>query len=531
MIGGTAMFDPLVGSDPVEAGPYRLSARIGGGGMGRVYLAYTPGGRAVAVKVVRPELAEDPEFRRRFRQEVDAARRVRGMFTAELVDADPDGEPPWLATAYVPGLSLQDAVTRHGPLPTRSVRLLVAGVAEALQSVHAAGIVHRDLKPANVLLAPDGPRVIDFGIARAVDATTLTRTGVTVGSPRFMSPEHASRGELTAAADVFALGALAVFAATGHSPFGEGPDAAVLYRVVNEPPDLDGLDSALRELAEACLDKDPARRPALDEVIRVCGAERATDGWLPAPLDHETRQRTAPAAPRPTPPRDRRTGPTVAVAVVVVVLGLAAWLLTRSHQVGGAAVAAQGITTSRAPTTTTTTTTTTTSSSAPPVVTTTPPGVTTSAVAAPKPRELLGAPDWDGYCSATGQGRAELKGLGAYSWHCSGDNGIGDDGDAVCDWTYQTQTTNRIRNFNDPNSWECWRATAKLGPLDFNAYCVLLGHAGARYDGDGTAYGWHCIGDTAGLDAQDACRQLYGSDPPISRFQNFYDKDSWECWG
>jgi serine/threonine kinase PknH len=523
------MFDPLTAGDPGQAGPYRLLARIGGGGMGRVYLAYTPGGRAVAVKVIRPELAEDAEFRRRFRQEVDAARQVRGMFTAELVDADPDGDPPWLATAYVPGLSLQDAVTRHGPLPARSVRLLAAGVAEALQSVHAAGIVHRDLKPANVLLAPDGPRVIDFGIARAADATTLTRTGVNVGSPRFMSPEHASRGELTGAADVFALGALMVFAATGHGPFGDGPDAAVMYRVVNEAPDLDGLDPELRELAEACLDKDPARRPGLDEVIAACGPERVTDGWLPEQLDAETRQRTAPAAALFTPPaRNRRVGPIVAAAVMVVALAIAAWLLTRPDRVGGSAAATEGTTTTSTTTPTTTTT--------PPPTTTTQPVTTTTAVASAPPPvatppALLGTPDWNGWCQATGQGAVELDNATAYGWRCSADNGRGDDGDAVCDWTYGTQTTNRIRDFNDPNSWECWRATTRLGPLDFNAYCAALGYSGAEYTGDGNVYGWFCAGDRKGLDAQDACLRLYGSDPPVSRFQNFYDKDSWECWG
>ena len=202
---------------------YRLAARLGAGGMGRVYLSHTQGGRPVAIKVVRPELADDPAFRRRFRREMEAARRVRGAYTAELIDGDADGAPPWLATLYVPGPSLAEAVGRAGALPVPAVLWLMAGVAEALQAIHGAGIVHRDLKPSNVLLASDGPRVIDFGISLAAGVSSYTATGSTIGTPQFMAPEQASGGEVTAATDVFALGQTAAFAALGEPLYGDGP--------------------------------------------------------------------------------------------------------------------------------------------------------------------------------------------------------------------------------------------------------------------------------------------------------------------
>ncbi|MGW7332883.1 serine/threonine-protein kinase, partial [Streptomyces sp. NPDC054840] len=208
-------FQPLRADDPAVVGGYRLAAVLGAGGMGKVYLSYTPGGRPIAIKVIRPEFSEDPEFRRRFQQEVRAAERVQGLYTAPVIDSDTEGAQPWLATAYVPGPSLAHAVARHGALPVRSVLLLTVGVAEALNVIHGAGIVHRDLKPANVLLASDGPRVIDFGIARAADSTALTSTGVSVGTPAFMAPEQASAGTVTPATDVFALGQIAAFTAIG----------------------------------------------------------------------------------------------------------------------------------------------------------------------------------------------------------------------------------------------------------------------------------------------------------------------------
>jgi len=312
--GEITLLDPLEDQDPRQVGAYQLRARIGAGGMGRVYLAYTPAGRPLAIKIVRPELAEDAEFRQRFRQEVNAARRVRGAFTADVVDAEVDAVVPWLATVYVPGLSLQQAVVGHGPLPMYTVWRLLAATAEALQAIHAAGVIHRDLKPANVLLAADGPRIIDFGIARATDSTPVTRTGVRVGSPQFMAPEHAMGKHLTESADVFACGALVVFAATGRTPFGEGPDAAVLYRVVNEQPQLEGIDDPrLRDLADRCLHKDPGQRPSTAEIIQECAtADESTllkipVDWLPEPIVREADLRRAAVSPSSEPVGNGKT--------------------------------------------------------------------------------------------------------------------------------------------------------------------------------------------------------------------------------
>ncbi|MFE6843855.1 serine/threonine-protein kinase [Streptomyces sp. NPDC057686] len=284
--------------DPREVGGYRVVARLGSGGMGRVYLAYTPGGRPVALKVVRPELAGDPEFRRRFAQEVASAQRIHGLYTAQVVDSGAGDPTPWLATTYVPGPSLQQAVHTYGPLPVRTVLLLVAGIAEALQEIHRAGVVHRDLKPANVLIAADGPRVIDFGIARAADAGALTGTGLRVGTPAFMAPEQALGRPAGPATDVFALGALAAYVAGGRPPFGEGPESAALYRVVHEEADLGGVPAELQPLLRHCLAKDPAHRPATARVIEavrghpaVGGELRFSDGWLPHRVTTEIRRR------------------------------------------------------------------------------------------------------------------------------------------------------------------------------------------------------------------------------------------------
>jgi hypothetical protein len=301
--GGFGLVEPLTGDDPREVADYQLRARLGAGGMGRVYLAFTRGGRPVAIKVVRAEFGDDEEFRDRFRQEVLAAQRVHGLYTAQVLDADPDARQPWLATAYVPGMSLRRAVTDHGPLPEESVFLLVAGIAEALQAIHAAGIVHRDLTPSNVILAADGPRVIDFGIARAAAAPALTRSGIRVGSPRFMAPEQARGQPTTPPVDVFALGSLATYAATGRPPFGGGAALAVLYRVLNEPPDLDGCPPDLWPLIERCLAKDPGLRPQPREIIDTCRA-RTADGalafersWLPAAVSAVAAGPLAPLVP------------------------------------------------------------------------------------------------------------------------------------------------------------------------------------------------------------------------------------------
>jgi outer membrane protein assembly factor BamB/predicted Ser/Thr protein kinase len=252
---------PLGADDPRVIGEFRLHFLLGQGGMGRVYLGSSPGGRAVAVKVVHARLARDPAFRGRFRREVAAAQAVNGAYAAPVVAAGPDDNPPWLATAYVAGPSLHEAVTETGPLPEDAVLKLAAGLAEALRAIHETGLVHRDLKPANVLLADDGPRVIDFGVARTQEGTVLTSAGGVLGTPSFMSPEQAQGQPTGPPSDVFSLGSLVYFAATGLSPFGSGTPAVMLYRIVHTEPDLDRLPPGLRDVAAACLAKDPAERP------------------------------------------------------------------------------------------------------------------------------------------------------------------------------------------------------------------------------------------------------------------------------
>lgn len=298
---------PLEPTDPEAVGPYRLLARLGAGGMGRVYLARSAGGRTVAVKVVRAELAEDQEFRERFRREVSAAQAVSGAYTAPVVDADRDGPSPWLATAYVLGPSLTEAVAEHGPLPADTVRALGSGLAEALSAIHAAGLVHRDLKPSNVLLATDGPRVIDFGIARALDGSKLTSTGVVVGSPGFMCPEQAGGAPMGPAGDVFSLGSVLVYAATGEGPFSHDSDsaAALLYRVIHHEPVLTGLPAELRPAVAACLAKNPADRPTPAELAALLGAREtlARAAWLPAPVSSDIAAHAAEVMDMETPAR------------------------------------------------------------------------------------------------------------------------------------------------------------------------------------------------------------------------------------
>ncbi|MFI5746586.1 serine/threonine-protein kinase [Streptomyces sp. NPDC051644] len=302
------VFQPLAADDPTTIAGYRLAAKLGAGGMGKVYLSYTPGGRPVAIKVIRPEFGEDPEFRRRFAQEVQSAQRVQGLFTAPVIDADTNGAQPWLATAYVPGPSLADAVVAHGALPAEAVLLLIAGMAEALHVIHGAGIVHRDLKPSNVLLAADGPRVIDFGIAYAADATSLTGSGVTIGTPSFMAPEQAAGRKVTPATDIFALGQVAAYAATGSPAFGEGTSHGVLYRIVHEEPDLTAVPEKLVELVTRCLAKDPEARPTITEIIALCQSANAEtvlrrpEDWLPGSVAADITVRAAAPAPVQTPP-------------------------------------------------------------------------------------------------------------------------------------------------------------------------------------------------------------------------------------
>jgi peptide/nickel transport system substrate-binding protein len=321
-------FRELDGADPSSIGRYRILARLGAGGMGRVYLARSPGGRAVAVKVVRPELADDPGFRERFAREVAAARRVNGFFTAGVVDADTEGTPAWLATAYVPGLSLAEALARHGAWPESSVSALGAALGEALEAIHAAGVVHRDLKPSNVLIAADGPRVIDFGISVAAEAaSSLTQTGMVVGTPGFMAPEQVRGDPVGPAADVFSLGAVLVYAACGEGPFGTGSAHVVNFRAVYEAPRLEGLPAGLRALVEPCLDKDADARPSVPALLArladavgdgpaAAGQALVESAWLPDSLARTVllrRQQPLPAAPGEG-PEEAREGQTTAGA-------------------------------------------------------------------------------------------------------------------------------------------------------------------------------------------------------------------------
>ncbi|WP_073908458.1 protein kinase domain-containing protein [Streptomyces sp. CB00455] len=290
---------PLETGDPTSVGEgrYRLVGRLGQGGMGVVYLGRSRSGRAVAVKVVRPELSTEPGFRRRFADEVSAARRVGGFHTAPVVDADPDGEPAWLVTAFVPGPTLRAVMARVGSLPVDTLTVLAAGLAEALEAIHRAGVIHRDLKPANIIVAEDGPRVIDFGIARALDGTALTQTGMQIGTPGFLAPEQLTSGAVTPAVDMFALGVVLAQAA-GGSPFGDGPSAARHYKVVHEEPDLTAVPDELREAIAACLSKDPAARPTPTAFLgRLVVRHPAGDHWLP-----DAATQLLPRQEPPTPP-------------------------------------------------------------------------------------------------------------------------------------------------------------------------------------------------------------------------------------
>ncbi|MGV9565720.1 serine/threonine-protein kinase [Streptomyces sp. NPDC003480] len=248
--------------DPRVVGSYRLHRRLGAGGMGVVYLGSDKRGQRVALKVIRPDLAEDQEFRSRFAREVSAARRIRGGCTARLVAADLEADRPWFATQYVPGPSLHDKVAEEGPLSAADTAAVGAALSEGLVAVHEAGVVHRDLKPSNILLSPKGPRIIDFGIAWATGASTLTHVGTAVGSPGFLAPEQVRGAAVTPATDVFSLGATLAYAATGDSPFGHGSSEVMLYRVVHEEPQLHGVPDALAPLVRACLAKDPEERPS-----------------------------------------------------------------------------------------------------------------------------------------------------------------------------------------------------------------------------------------------------------------------------
>lgn len=326
--------------EPEYAGDYRLQACLGAGGMGVVHLAASASGLRLAVKVVHARYAEDPEFRARFRQEVAAARRVSGAFTAPVVDADPDAVRPWMATLYVPGPTLADQVKRNGPLSPAELRRLTAGLAEALRDIHRAGVVHRDLKPSNVLLTDTGPKVIDFGISRPVDSDLHTETGKLIGSPPFMAPEQFQRPrEVGPAADVFALGSVLVHAATGHGPFDSESPYIVAYQVVHDEPDLTGVPADLAPLVARCLAKEPVERPTPDQIMQaLLPPSYAAEAFIPAQRrrpalpegesgpapawDADTPVRVTAPAPRRrglrVPPRPRiRPRPTIAVAAAL----------------------------------------------------------------------------------------------------------------------------------------------------------------------------------------------------------------------
>lgn len=342
---------PLQPDDPRQVGAYRLLSRLGAGGMGRVYLGRSPGGRTVAVKVIHPDLAEDPQFRRRFAHEVAAARRVGGIYTVQVVDADSDDDPPWLVTEYIAGPTLQNAVDDHGALTERSVAALGAGLAEGLRAIHGESVIHRDLKPGNVLLAADGPRIIDFGIARAMDATSMTTRTALVGTPGYMSPEQYRGQEIGTASDVFCLASVLVFAATGRRPFGDGPAEALGYRVVAEAPDLTGVPASLLPLISAGLEKDPDARPDVTEFLDRCSGLAGHQGLsLPEPVTSMINTRVletealigpaeaadkppmpagaAPAKPAPTaPPPQAPWGKTSSSGSLMVVAAVGAILL------------------------------------------------------------------------------------------------------------------------------------------------------------------------------------------------------------
>ncbi|MFI0240569.1 serine/threonine-protein kinase [Streptomyces sp. NPDC016845] len=286
------------GSQPgagMQVGPYVVERALGEGGMGAVYLARSRGGRPVAVKVAHAELARDAAFRERFRAEVEAARRVGGFHTAPVVDADPAAERPWLATAYIAGPTLAGLLTEQGPMDEARLRGLGAALAEALQAIHGCGLVHRDLKPGNIIMATDGPRVLDFGIARAVEHSRLTTTGTGIGTPGFLAPEQAEGLEVTGAADVFALGAVLV-AAAGGSAFGGGTPMALMYRTVHHDADISAVPVALRPVVETCLAKSPAQRPTPEQVLEA----------LATPVPTVT-PATAPDVRPPLPPHDAPT--------------------------------------------------------------------------------------------------------------------------------------------------------------------------------------------------------------------------------
>ncbi|GGV20502.1 hypothetical protein GCM10010182_48090 [Actinomadura cremea] len=341
--------EPLQPDDPRRIGPYRIAARLGAGGMGVVYLGRSRSGRPVAVKVVHRRFVGEARYRARFRREVDAARAVAGAFTAPVLAAEPDADTPWLATAYLPGPSLREAVGAFGPLPPDALRALAVGLAEALAAIHRGGLVHRDLKPGNVLLTAGGPRVIDFGIARPDGATAITRAGAPIGTAGYMGPEQVRGERVGPPGDVFALGATLAYAASRVEPFGTGSARARHLRVLTGEPDLGAIaEPWLRELLAACLRLDPAARPSAAGVLDVLGRPGPDEpslqgvGWLPAPVAAEVERRTAEVVPAAEPPDTAGAGPwrpgrrTVVAGIGAGMLAVAATVpLVRGAASGG----------------------------------------------------------------------------------------------------------------------------------------------------------------------------------------------------
>ncbi|MBK1785515.1 serine/threonine-protein kinase [Prauserella cavernicola] len=351
--------EPLHEGEPRHAGRYRLLASLGSGGMGRVLLAVAPDGRFAAVKRIHPGFAHSEDFRERFAREVEASRLVSGAYTAAVMDADPNAVSPWLASVYVPGPSLREAVAAAGPFPVESLRYLAAGLAAALADIHRAGLVHRDLKPSNVILAADGPRVIDFGIARATEGNSeLTRTGSVIGSPGFMSPEQAEGRQLTPASDVFSVGALLALAATGRSPFAGASTPQMLYNVVHTEPDLRAVPAEILSLLEPCLAKDPADRPSPEELLDALGPVAPSERPWPAAVHEQItaqQEQAVATLSEPDSAKPSRLRPVLALLAVLVLLGgtvLAATLLDVNEKHAGTAVpaaAASAASTSTAP--------------------------------------------------------------------------------------------------------------------------------------------------------------------------------------
>ncbi|KUP96493.1 WD40 repeat domain-containing serine/threonine protein kinase [Thermobifida cellulosilytica] len=304
--------EPLRSGDPERVGPYRLVGRLGAGGMGQVFLARSPGGRPVVVKVIRPEYAADREYRARFAREVEAARRVGGFHTAQVVDADPNADSPWMAAAYVPGPSLQQAVQQRGALDEHALRILAAGLIEGLAAIHSCGLVHRDFKPGNIILAADGPRIIDFGIARPTDASTMTLSGAVMGTLAYMSPEQIGGGQVGPPSDVFSLGSVLAFAATGQSPFAADGIGEVVMRIVSKPPELPQLPDDLRRLIHACWRQAPDERPTTADLLAQLSTAQTSHDWPPPGLaDLVNSETPGPASPPnlPNPPNPPKPPP------------------------------------------------------------------------------------------------------------------------------------------------------------------------------------------------------------------------------